>query len=71
MNLNAPDEESVQVEVRPLLGLPPMVLLAVRGILRHGTGGGGLGHGLEEDGAPGNVDLLLLQVGRQLKLERE
>jgi hypothetical protein len=48
-----------------------MVLLAVRGILRHGTGGGGLGHGLEEDGAPGNVDLLLLQVGRQLKLERE
>lgn len=66
---DSPDEEAVEVEVGPFLGLPPVVLFAVELVALHGARGGCLGDCLEKDGAPGNVDVALLQIGGKLKLQ--
>lgn len=63
-----PNKEAVQVEVSPLLGLPPVVLLAIIIVTLHGIGGASLGDGLEEDGAPGDGDVVLSQEGSELQL---
>lgn len=63
-----PNEQSVQVEVSPLLGLPPMMLLAIILVALHGICGSGLGHRLEKDGTPRNVDIVLSQKGSELQL---
>lgn len=69
MERSIPDEEAVQVKVCPLLGLPPMMLLAIFRVFAHGVGRSGLGDSLEEDGAPGNVDVGLAQGRGQFHLE--
>lgn len=64
-----PDKETVEVEIGPFLGLPPVVLFALVGLVLHGAGRGGLGDGLEEDGAPGNVGVGDAEGGREFELE--
>lgn len=64
-----PDEETVEVKVRPFLRLPPVVLLAfVYVLFGHSDGGRGLADGVEEDGTPGDVVLPLAKAGRKLEL---
>lgn len=54
-----PNKEAVQIEVSPLLSLPPVMLLAIVLVTLHGIGGASLSDGLEEDGAPGNGNVVL------------
>jgi len=57
-----PNKESVKVKVRPFLRLPPTMLLAlVRVLFDHGDSRNGLGDGVEENGAPGDVVIALSQ----------
>lgn len=69
--VSEPDEQPVEVEVRPLLGLPPVMLFAVKLVTLHRACWGSLGDGLKEHSAPGNVHLLLPQVWRQFELQRK
>lgn len=63
-----PYVEAVQVEIRPLLGLPPVVPFSLHGLFGHGYGWRSLGDGLEEDGAPAYGVLLLAEEGGQVEL---
>jgi hypothetical protein len=63
-----PDEETVQVEESPFLGLPPVVLLALVLVALHGTGGASLGNGVQENSAPSDIDIALSQRGGKLQL---
>lgn len=47
-----PDIESIQVEVGPLLSLPPVMSLPVHEVLRHCTRRDIFGDGIQEDLAP-------------------
>jgi hypothetical protein len=59
-----PDEKTVEIEIRPLLCFPPVVLLPVEIVARHGTGWERFRHCLQKHSAPGNVVLFVAQVRR-------
>lgn len=64
-----PDEQSVQIEVRPLLGLPPVCSLAIGGVALISAGRESLCYGAEQDSAPSNVDLLVAQMRAEFHLQ--
>lgn len=64
----APDKQSVQVDIRPLLALPPVVQLALFDIFQHRLGGRVLGDDVEEQGAPADHDLVLAEMLGELEL---
>lgn len=69
--LDIPNKQSVEVKVRPLLSLPPVMLFAVGLVTLHSIGGASLGNGVEENSAPSDVDVVLPQEGREFELEKK
>lgn len=65
-----PDEETVEVGVRPLLALPPVVELSCLDVLAHGIRWGRLGNNSQEQGAPIDSALMRLQMRWELKLKQ-
>ena len=59
--MNVPDEETVQVGVRPLLALPPMVELSLFLLFHHGVSGRILSNHSQEQCAPVDSSLLGLK----------
>lgn len=65
---NLPNIKTVEIKVRPFLGFPPVVSLAVERLFRHGDDRRVLRHGLEENSAPANSILLLSEERGQVEL---
>ena len=63
-----PNEQAIQVEVGPFLGLPPVVGFAIGRVVPHGVGRGSLCDGLEKDGAPGDVGFGNTKSGSEFEL---
>lgn len=64
-----PDVDAIEVEVCPLLCLPPVMPFPLLGILLlHSTCGNSFRDSLEEYGTPANVVLLVSEVAQELKL---
>lgn len=56
-----PNPESVEVEVCPFLGFPPVVTFALVNVIAHSRRRDLLRHGVEENGTPADIDVALLE----------
>lgn len=69
---HAPDEKSVEVEIRPLLRFPPSMLFTLIRVFLSGCDSrDGLGDGIEENGAPSDVVIALSQERGEFKLQNK